>query len=135
MKKRRRRRRKKKQLDPPPCQNQRKAGEYLRYRGKPLRAKILLITLDRGQSVRSQKIFLNRFCVAGARYRASIENSPVIRRCVVNPGSNPRSILSTVHDYWNGMEFEGGEWESGWIDMFFFSFLFITKFELNGRLI
>ena len=73
--------------------------------------------------------------MAGARYRASIENSPVIRRCVVNPGSNPRSILSTVHDYWNGMEFEGGEWESGWIDMFFFSFLFITKFELNGRLI
>ena len=62
--------------------------------------------------------------MAGARYRASIENSPVIRRCVVNPGSNPRSILSTVHDYWNGMEFEGGNGKvDGSICFSFLSFL------------
>lgn len=36
-----------------PVPKSEKTVEYLRYRRKPLRAKILLITLERGQSVRS----------------------------------------------------------------------------------
>lgn len=72
--------------------------------------------------------FLRGWYAVSCLYWKFACNSPLRRK----PGSNPRSILSTVHDYWNGMEF--GEGVGKWMDRYvflFFSFLFYYQVRIK----